>query len=77
MTFWFLLVRQISAGVVEGESNKCGGLQRDRVSRQAAEKNLTPRRKDAKKSRVKIQAVGLLQFHLSPLCFPLRLCVLA
>jgi hypothetical protein len=29
MTYWFLLVRQINAGVVEGESNKCGGLQRE------------------------------------------------
>jgi len=28
MTFWFLVVRQISAGVMEGESDKCGGIQR-------------------------------------------------
>jgi hypothetical protein len=28
MTYWFLVVRQISAGVMEGESNKCGGIQR-------------------------------------------------
>jgi hypothetical protein len=33
MTYWFLLVREISAGVVEGESNRCGGLKRNRISR--------------------------------------------